>query len=129
VAQILREAIRPYDICARYAGDEFILVLSGCDLEEAERKRQELQDAVARHRFEPCPGQHLTLGISGGLAVFPHDGHSHETLLALADGRMYRDKAERKRAHRGSYATPAPVVAGVDDHLEADPVRSPAFLR
>ena len=40
VATVLRSAIRPYDICVRYAGDEFIVVLSGCGADEADRKRQ-----------------------------------------------------------------------------------------
>ena len=43
VAQVLRTVIRPYDICVRYAGDEFIVVLAGCGFEEAENKRKELQ--------------------------------------------------------------------------------------
>ncbi len=46
VANMLRAAIRPYDICVRYAGDEFIVVLSGCGYEEAESKRIELQHAI-----------------------------------------------------------------------------------
>jgi diguanylate cyclase (GGDEF)-like protein len=97
VARVLRAAIRPYDICVRYAGDEFIVVLSGCGGEEAERKRVELQHAVDQLQFEPRPGKMLQLAISVGASVFPHDGNTYETLLATADGRMYRDKTRRKR--------------------------------
>ena len=97
VAGVLRTAIRPYDICVRYAGDEFIVVLSGCGGEEAERKRVELQGAVDGLSFEPRPGRTLPLAISIGAAIFPHDGDSYEALLATADSRMYRDKTRRKR--------------------------------
>jgi len=98
VAGVLRAAIRPYDICVRYAGDEFIVVLSGCSAEEAERKRVELQAAIDEVVFEASPGKRLQLGISIGAAVFPHDGSTYETLLATADSQMYRDKTTRKRA-------------------------------
>ena len=97
VAGVLRAAIRPYDICVRYAGDEFIVVLSGCGADEAERKRLELQTAIDEVVFEARPGKRLQLGISIGAAMFPHDGNTYETLLATADSRMYRDKKKRKR--------------------------------
>src|SRR5215831_16352707 len=97
IASVLRAGIRPYDICVRYAGDEFIVVLSGCGGEEAERKRLELQTAVDQIHFEARPGKPFPLAISIGAAIFPHDGESYETLLATADGRMYRDKTRRKR--------------------------------
>jgi diguanylate cyclase (GGDEF)-like protein/putative nucleotidyltransferase with HDIG domain len=97
VARVLRGAIRPYDICVRYAGDEFIAVLSGCGAEEAEQKRVELQRGVDAVDFEPVPGKLLPLGISVGTAVFPQDGKTYEALLAAADHRMYQDKAQRKR--------------------------------
>jgi diguanylate cyclase (GGDEF)-like protein len=96
VASMLRAAIRPYDIAVRYAGDEFIVVLSGCGREEAEAKRAELQQAIDDLVFEPRPGARLPLAISAGAAVFPHDGDSYESLLAKADSRMYRDKSGRK---------------------------------
>ncbi len=97
VARVLRTAIRPYDICVRYAGDEFIVVLAGCGADEAEHKRQELQQSIDAALFEARPGKRVKLGISVGTAVFPQDGESYEALLATADGRMYQNKSERKK--------------------------------
>jgi diguanylate cyclase (GGDEF)-like protein/putative nucleotidyltransferase with HDIG domain len=117
VARVLRGAIRPYDICVRYAGDEFIAVLSGCGAEEAELKGQELQRGVDAVDFEAVPGTLLPLGISVGTAVFPRDGQTYESLLAAADHRMYQDKAMRKlrtgRSHgrAGTATLPTPGVA------------------
>jgi diguanylate cyclase (GGDEF)-like protein/putative nucleotidyltransferase with HDIG domain len=109
VANVLRAAIRPYDMCVRYAGDEFIVVLSGCGSEEAERKRLELQRTVDLLQFEPSPGKPLPLAISIGAAVFPHDGEIYETLLATADSRMYRDKTRRKRQVSGAPGSDEPA--------------------
>jgi diguanylate cyclase (GGDEF)-like protein/putative nucleotidyltransferase with HDIG domain len=103
VARVLRAAIRPYDICVRYAGDEFIVVLSGCGADEAEHKRQELQKGIDDVFFEARPGKRLQLGISVGAAVFPQDGESYEALLATADSRMYQDKTGRKRRSGHDY--------------------------
>ncbi len=119
VAGVLRAGIRPYDICVRYAGDEFIVVLSGCSGEEAERKRLELQRAVDELSFEPRPGVHMPLGLSIGAAVFPHDGDSYETLLATADSRMYRDKTRRKRGGSPAPFEPPSSIAvevGLSEH-------------
>ena len=96
VARVLRTAIRNYDTCVRYGGDEFIVVLSGCGREEAESKRAELQHAVRRVVLEVESGGLLPLSISAGLAVFPEDGNTYEALLSQADRRMYHDKNSRK---------------------------------
>src|SRR6187402_2046260 len=74
VATVLRSGIRPYDICVRYAGDEFIVLLSSCSAEEAECKRVELQRMMDDVLFEARPGRRLPLAISIGAAIFPHDG-------------------------------------------------------
>ena len=110
VATVLRTGIRPYDICVRYAGDEFIVVLSGCGADEAERKRVELQRTVDEVLFEARPGRRLPLAISVGAAIYPQDGDSYEALLATADSRMYRDKTRRKQRAR---ALPA-AATGTD---------------
>jgi diguanylate cyclase (GGDEF)-like protein/putative nucleotidyltransferase with HDIG domain len=117
IATVLRHGIRPYDICVRYAGDEFIVVLSGCNAEEAEAKRIELQRAVDAIPFEARPGRHVRLGVSIGAAVFPRDGRTYESLLAAADRRMYQDKADR-RSERTALAARRRFDVAITDDLE-----------
>jgi diguanylate cyclase (GGDEF)-like protein len=119
ISQVLRSAIRPYDVCVRYAGDEFIIVLANCGAEEAESKRAELQEAVASAAFEAKPGVPLPLGISAGAAVFPHDGDSYEALLAKADSRMYRDKVLRKREAKEHAPPPIRSEAAAETRAKA----------
>ena len=49
------------------------------------------------HHFAVRDGRPLHLGLSGGHASFPEEGGDLETLLAVADRRMYADKARRKK--------------------------------
>ena len=102
----LQDALRPYDLCVRYAGDEFIIVLASCSREMAEAKRHELQARVAEIQIEVRTGKHLRLAASAGASVFPHDGTTYEALLAEADQRMYRDKASRRGRPRSSEHQP-----------------------
>jgi diguanylate cyclase (GGDEF)-like protein/putative nucleotidyltransferase with HDIG domain len=108
VAIALQNGLRSYDLCVRYAGDEFIVVLADCTRDAAEAKRLELQQRVAQIEIEVRPGKMLRLGASAGASVFPYDGTSYESLLADADQRMYRDKSTRR----------AELVAARQDDLQ-----------
>jgi diguanylate cyclase (GGDEF)-like protein len=92
VANALSSRVRPYDVCARFAGDEFVIVLTECGPEQAEARRLEFQEAVANIAAdERAPLARLS--VSAGAACYPVDGTDNDTLLAVADRRMYSDKA------------------------------------
>jgi diguanylate cyclase (GGDEF)-like protein len=127
VAGALQGALRPYDLCVRYAGDEFIIVLADCTREAAEAKKHELQSRVAEIQFDARPGKRLHLAASAGAAVFPHDGATYEALLADADHRMYRDKAAR-RGHVALPRTPGPADFVSSEMFESEGQVRPAAL-
>jgi diguanylate cyclase (GGDEF)-like protein/putative nucleotidyltransferase with HDIG domain len=111
IATALHQALRPYDLCVRYAGDEFIVVLSDCTREAADTKRRELQARLSALELTIRPGRVVPLAVSAGVAVFPYDGDGYETLLAEADQRMYRDKAIRRGELPAARRTPAEFAA------------------
>ncbi|HZT77362.1 MAG TPA: diguanylate cyclase [Vicinamibacterales bacterium] len=110
VAEALQGALRPYDLCVRYAGDEFIVVLADCGRDAADAKRRELQARIGEIQLDVRSGKRIRLAASAGASVFPHDGTNYESLLADADHRMYRDKATR----RGTLRLPHAAAAATD---------------
>jgi len=126
VASVLRRAIRPYDVVSRYGGDEFIVLLSDCGIEDAEAKRIELQQVVDSLPFVVRGTQRVRLAASIGAAVFPRDGDTYEALLIVADQQMYRDKSQRKRITPAPSGIPTAIesgsVADVDLRRAADGV-------
>ena len=110
IGGVLKFTVRQNDLCARFAGDEFVVVLWDCSPEHEARRVQELQTAVGTYPFEPRPGVRVALSISAGPARFPVDGSTFEELLAAADARMYRDKAGRR-----SRSSPTRQAAGGAD--------------
>jgi diguanylate cyclase (GGDEF)-like protein/putative nucleotidyltransferase with HDIG domain len=103
VGEVLRAMVRQNDLCARFAGDEFIVVLWDCSLENQARRVSDLQTAVGARPFEPRPGVRFSLSISAGTARFPEDGSTFEELLAAGDERMYRDKAGHRSRSSGRH--------------------------
>jgi diguanylate cyclase (GGDEF)-like protein len=111
IAQTLLASLRSYDMCVRFAGDEFVIVLGDCPPDAAEPKRQELQQRVEEISL-PVEAAVLRVGVSAGAAVYPHDGRTYEALLATADRRMYTDKALRRRFRKSLGTVPADWESG-----------------
>jgi diguanylate cyclase (GGDEF)-like protein len=112
VARCLQASMRSSDVCARYGGDEFLIVLPNCGVAEAQRRAHELQEAVGAIPVGGAAESDVFLSISVGTAVLPNDGESLEQLLEMADARMYRNKSAPRlslvsRGREGSQALPS----------------------
>jgi diguanylate cyclase (GGDEF)-like protein/PAS domain S-box-containing protein len=78
---------------ARLGGDEFSLITPNGDHPAlAEVLARRLHAAVATDLEQN--GQHLHVGVSIGVAIFPADGADATTLLNNADAALYRAKAD-----------------------------------
>jgi diguanylate cyclase (GGDEF)-like protein len=110
VASCLRRALRSYDVCCRYAGDEFAVVLSNCSRELAGRRAEAITAAVGALEFKMAAACALPLSASAGVAIFPEDGRTYHELMAAADARMYEHKASKDS--RRSRTVPEAVPSG-----------------
>lgn len=82
--------LRTTDLFFRYGGDEFILLLQGVNHERGPALVQRLVDLAC---LTPIPGDPaIFLSISAGLAYYPEDGKTAESLLKTADERLYQAK-------------------------------------
>ena len=94
LAGLLIDTMRPSDLCCRYGGEEFLVVLPQTDGKTAMAVAERIRAAIEEHPFkhqENQPGKNLT--ISGGVAVFPEHGDGHEVLIVSADKALYESKA------------------------------------
>ena len=93
VGQVIRSAVRVFDVCARYGGDEFAIVMPNSDATSGTACAERIRRLLAEYRTEDAEGARVTMSI--GLAVFESDD-SASTLIARADRAMYQVKARTK---------------------------------
>ena len=86
LADVMREHLRPGDLCGRVGGDEFCLALVDADALEAERVIERLRQHIMQTEAGPA---RTRFTISAGIAQFPVHGLGRDEILNYADGAMY----------------------------------------
>ena len=95
VAAMISSNIRSSDICARYGGDEFVIMFNEARKEEVAATVQRIITGMATTPF-PFESEYLTTTISAGLADYPGDGSDIKSVMANADTAMYSSKRSGK---------------------------------
>jgi diguanylate cyclase (GGDEF)-like protein len=88
----LRSNMRPYDQVGRYGGEEFLVVLPNCDLEQAANQAERM-----RHRLHATgmlvDGRELQVSASFGVTISDGSERSPDVFVRVADEALYRAKA------------------------------------
>jgi diguanylate cyclase (GGDEF)-like protein len=102
---VLRECAREMDLCARWGGEEFAVILPDTDAEGAAAYAERARVALRDRTLLAPDGTPLDLTASFGVATYPQ-ADSQRALVTQADAALY----EAKRAGKNRVAT-APAVA------------------
>ena len=91
-AKVIRAAVREPDVCARYGGDEFCVVLLDTDGPTAMQVAERVRTSVERQVVKVREDVEFRVTASIGVALFPEHAQDARTLLEMADQALYRGK-------------------------------------
>ena len=91
VAALIEKATRDLDICSRYGGEEFAVILPQTDYKAALNIAERI-----RRRIELTFEKHPGITVSIGCAMCPKDGKSANVLVKKADKALYFSKENGK---------------------------------
>lgn len=110
----LKGEVRSYDAVGRYGGEEFLILLPGCDNSKLSAKAEQLVKMVERSSIEASTGSvPVTISI-GGIASGDCPHAEVNSLLRAADTALYRAKmAGRNRSEMARLADLEVATAGM----------------
>jgi diguanylate cyclase (GGDEF)-like protein len=109
VAGILRGFVRETDVAGRYGGDEFMVLLPETPKHIAEALAVEIQALISATPLRFQEHGLVPLTVSLGMASFPRDARTADTMMAEADGAMYN----AKRAGRNQVCIARPKTSAL----------------
>jgi len=94
LSQLITDSLRDCDMLFRFGGEEFVILFSDTNKQDAvmvaQRIRQKVQDFIFPFE-EKQPNGDLTISV--GVAAAPEDGVEKIKLLEIADERLYKAKS------------------------------------
>jgi len=89
VSSLFHQQLRKIDVVCRYGGEEFAILLTQTNAQQATIIAEKLRRLVGGYQF---PGVPRTITISAGVAAFPDHGKSRDEMIRAADNGLYAAK-------------------------------------
>jgi two-component system, cell cycle response regulator len=104
----LLDAVRSHDAVGRYGGEEFLIILSGCDNEHLKERAEQVRTAISGDPFPTALGE-ISVSVSVGAITIENWGHSMrvDPFLKQLDVALY----QAKQAGRNRTICVEPLVA------------------
>jgi diguanylate cyclase (GGDEF)-like protein len=114
----MNSVLRPYDSMGRYGGEEFLIVLPGCNQAGTEAAAQRIRQVVQEPEIA-TPAGVIPITVSLGAVVGEGPTIDAEALIRTADLALYRAKrAGRNRVEMANRSLPCPALNFDDAQLE-----------
>ena len=94
VSEIIRRSVRLFDICTRFGGEEFAVLMPAAEREHALRVAERIRQQIGSYRPTGAGLEAVSVTVSVGLAVAT--SRSSEELIDAADRALYRAKRSGK---------------------------------
>lgn len=91
IGSLLRRNLRSTDLCARYGGEEMIVLMPGTEIAQGQLTADRLRESIANTPLHLQDGRELVLQVSGGLAQW-QAGTALNDLIRAADNALYQAK-------------------------------------
>ncbi len=109
VTRRMQTEVRPYDAVGRYGGEEFLILLPGCNSAETERKAEQLRNVILQVPISTSAGELKITTSIGAVATGDWPQDAPNQFLQMADLALYRAKEEGRNRT---------VIAGIAEHDE-----------
>ena len=95
IARLIQENVRELDICGRWGGEEFLIIVRQSSLDQAAGLAERIRSGIETHNMENVSRVTVSLGVAAWT-----EAYNREELLKLADHRLYKAKIDGRNRVR-----------------------------
>ncbi len=99
----LKSSMRAYDQVGRYGGEEFLVVLPNCDMEQAVQQAEQMRLKLQESKILADAGVEIPVTASFGVTITDLSDRDPDVFIRVADEALYKAKANGRNRVESLY--------------------------